>query len=90
MKDQAVRLVFGLRSVRGTTPGTLAQTEDQAGYGWECQLDLAPPRWLAQAEVDAWDVNESKCQAALRDALRARIGRRRCVEAVHHLVDPCV
>jgi transposase len=69
-KDQAVRLVFELRNVLGTSQGTVVRIEDQLGYGVESLR-----RWVAQDEVDAGDVSDWECQLALQDALRTRFGR---------------
>ena len=49
-KDQAVRLVFEIRNVLGTTQGTVARIADQLRDGLE-----SPRRWVAEAEVDAGD-----------------------------------
>ena len=49
-KDQAVRVVFELRTELGTTQGTVVRIADQLGYGTESLR-----RWVAQAEVDAGD-----------------------------------
>jgi transposase-like protein len=50
-KDQAVRLVFGLRKELGTTQGTVVRVADQLGYGTE-----SVRRWVADAEIEAGDV----------------------------------
>ena len=80
-KDQAVRLVFELRKALGTSQCTVIRIADQFGYGTESLR-----RWVAQAEVDAWDASDWECQPTLQDALRTRIGRGRCFEAVHVVV----
>jgi len=80
-KDQAVRLVFELRKAFGTSQGTVIRIADQFGYGTESLR-----RGVAQAEVDAWDASDWECQPTLQDALRTRIGRGRCFEAVHVVV----
>jgi transposase-like protein len=59
-RDQAVCLVFELRSVLGTPEGTVVRIGDQLGYGVESLR-----RWVAQAEVDAGDVSDWERQLAL-------------------------
>jgi hypothetical protein len=60
-KDQAVRLVFELRNVPGTSQGTVARIGDQLGYGVESLR-----RWVAQAEVDAGDASDWECRLVSR------------------------
>jgi transposase-like protein len=49
-KDQAVRLVFELRTELGTSQGTVVRIADQLGYGTE-----SVRRWVLDAEIEAGD-----------------------------------
>jgi transposase len=49
-KEQAVRLVFELRTELGTSQGTVVRIADQLGYGTE-----SVRRWVLDAEIEAGD-----------------------------------
>jgi transposase-like protein len=49
-KDQAVRLVFELRTELGTSQGTVVRIAEQLGYGTE-----SVRRWVLDAEIEAGD-----------------------------------
>jgi transposase-like protein len=80
-KNQAVRLVFEFCKALGKAQGTVIWIADQLRYGTESLR-----RWVAQAEVDAWDVSDWERQVALQDALRTRFIENWCkvVQTVEH------